>query len=61
MVDFVEKLRLKGKAEEDLYFAKHDRELIDAMHKRADELALEGEFSLSDEEINIVSNTAREK
>ncbi|UGA55888.1 hypothetical protein [Vibrio sp. VB16] len=61
MVDFVEKLRLKGKAEEDLYFAKHDRELIEAMHRRADELALEANFSLSDEEINMGSNTAREK
>lgn len=34
MVDFVEKLRLKGKAEEDLYFAELDRKLIQAMHER---------------------------
>lgn len=61
MVDFVEKLRLKGKAEEDLYFAKHDRELIEAMHRRADEIALGSDFQLSDEETNIDSNSAREK
>jgi hypothetical protein len=34
MVDFTEKLRLRGKAEEDLYFAALDRELIEAMHQR---------------------------
>lgn len=61
MVDFVEKLRLKGKAEEDIYFAKHDRELIEAMHRRADNLALESELSLSDEDIEIVTNAAKEK
>ena len=31
-MDFTEKLRLRGKAEEDLYFARLDRELINAMH-----------------------------
>lgn len=34
MGDFVEKLRLKEAAEEDLYFAKHDVELIEALHKK---------------------------
>jgi hypothetical protein len=33
MADFSENMRLKGKAEEDLYFAKLDRKLIDALHK----------------------------
>ncbi|MCG9577067.1 hypothetical protein L1D14_12525 [Vibrio tubiashii] len=33
-MDFTEKLRLRGKAEEDLYFAKLDRELIEAMHEK---------------------------
>lgn len=33
-MDFTEKLRLRGKAEEDLYFAKVDRELIEAMHEK---------------------------
>lgn len=34
MTTWTEKLRLKGMAEEDIYFARRDRELIDAMHKR---------------------------
>ncbi|CAH0528511.1 hypothetical protein CTH30272_02198 [Allocatenococcus thiocycli] len=33
-MDFTEKLRLKGKAEEDLYFAKLDRQLIEALHAK---------------------------
>ncbi|EEX94882.1 hypothetical protein VIOR3934_05194 [Vibrio orientalis CIP 102891 = ATCC 33934] len=31
-MDFTEKLRLRGKAEEDLYFAHVDQELIEAIH-----------------------------
>lgn len=31
-MDFTQKLRLKGKADEDMYFARIDRELIEAMH-----------------------------
>jgi hypothetical protein len=34
MTDFPEKLRLKALAEEDIYFAKRDRELIKALHER---------------------------
>ena len=34
MSDFVEQLRLAEKAAEDIYFAKIDRELIEALHKR---------------------------
>lgn len=34
MSDFVRKLTLKGQAEEDIYFAKRDRELIEALHKK---------------------------
>lgn len=33
MSEFNEKLRLKEKAEEDMYFARRDRELIRAMHE----------------------------
>lgn len=33
MSKFVEKLRLKERAEEDLYFAKRDAELIAALHR----------------------------
>ena len=34
MTDFPDKLRLKALAEEDIYFAKRDRELIRALHER---------------------------
>ena len=34
MGGFVEKLRLAEKAAEDIYFAKVNRELIEALHKR---------------------------
>jgi len=33
MPDFIGKLKIKGKAEEDIYFAKRDRELIKAPQK----------------------------
>ena len=35
MSDFIEKLKLAEKAAEDIYFAKVNRELIEALHKRA--------------------------
>ena len=34
MSDFIEKLGLAEKAAEDIYFARVNRELIDALHKR---------------------------
>ena len=34
MSNLPDKLRLKALAEEDIYFAKRDRELIKALHKR---------------------------
>ena len=34
MTDSLNKLWLKGKAEEDIYFAKRDRELIEALRKK---------------------------
>jgi len=34
MSDFVEQLRLAEKAAEDIYFAKVNRELIEALHQR---------------------------
>ncbi|MGR5276823.1 hypothetical protein ACPV5J_09115 [Vibrio rotiferianus] len=33
-MDFTEKLRLREKAIEDLYFAEVDRQLIEAMHEK---------------------------
>jgi len=43
MNDFSDKLGLKEMAEEDIFFAKRDRELIEAMHERklAEHLKLE--------------------
>jgi len=34
VTDYPDKLRLKALAEEDIYFAKRDRELIRALHER---------------------------
>lgn len=34
MPDLLRKLTLKGQAEEDIYFAERDRELIKALHKK---------------------------
>jgi hypothetical protein len=33
-MNFTDKLRLRGQADEDLYFAELDRQLIKAMHER---------------------------
>ncbi|WP_198517363.1 hypothetical protein [Vibrio sp. HA2012] len=33
-MDFIDKIRLRGQAEEDLFFAELDRQLIEAMHER---------------------------
>ena len=41
MTTLPEKMRLKGLAEEDVYFARRDRELIEAMHRRRDLAAAE--------------------
>lgn len=43
MADFTDKLSLKGMAEEDIYFAKRDRELINALHKKKLEKVVECE------------------
>ncbi|WP_147094836.1 hypothetical protein [Vibrio superstes] len=34
VMDFTEKLRLHGRADENRYFAELDRKLIDAMHEK---------------------------
>ena len=41
MSSFYEKLRLRGKVEEDRYFAEVDRQLIEAMHEKQREEELE--------------------
>ena len=43
MNSFISKLRLKGMAEEDIYFAKLDKELIDALRKKKREKAATSE------------------
>ena len=39
-MDFTEKLRLREKAIEDLYFAKIDRKLIEALHEKQNQQVL---------------------
>lgn len=34
MTDFTEKIRRKGKAEEDIYFAEQERKLIASLHEK---------------------------
>lgn len=43
MNSFATKLRLKGLAEEDIYFAKRDRELIEALRKKKRDQAIASE------------------
>lgn len=57
-MDFTEKLRLRGKAEEDIYFAKLDLELIKAMHERE---AVEKHREQSESECELISNATTNK
>jgi len=41
MSDFTEKIKMRGKAEEDIYFAKLNQKLIEALHKKMAEKANE--------------------
>lgn len=34
MSDFTEKIHMRGKAEEDIYFAKLNQKLVEALHKK---------------------------
>lgn len=43
MTNLPEKLRLKGMAEEDIYFARRDRELIEALRWRRGRLSCRSE------------------
>ncbi len=43
MADFTEKMRLKGKATEDIYFAELDKRLIQALHEKQAEKAISEE------------------
>jgi hypothetical protein len=42
MSDFVDKLRLKGMAEEDMYFARRDRELLEQLHRKQAQAGRQG-------------------
>ncbi|MFT7053815.1 MAG: hypothetical protein ACJAU1_001372 [Psychromonas sp.] len=54
MSDFIEKINLRGKAEEDIYFAKLNQKLIDALHKKmakkSDKEIDQGNESLSEQD-----------
>ncbi len=41
MADFTEKMRLKGKAAEDIYFAEQEKKLIQALHEKQKKQALQ--------------------
>lgn len=41
MADFTEKMRLKGKAAENIYFAEQEKKLIQALHEKQKKKALQ--------------------
>ncbi|HEY7865986.1 MAG TPA: hypothetical protein VIC51_08290 [Psychromonas sp.] len=53
MSDFTEKIKMRGKAEEDIYFAKLNQKLVEELHKKMAEKAKkernEGNDSLTEE------------
>ncbi|MEH6530417.1 MAG: hypothetical protein V7735_03605 [Photobacterium frigidiphilum] len=53
MVDFTEKMRLKGKAEEDMYFSVLNQKLIEALHeKQAKDLGLDHKYFKSEDSVS---------
>lgn len=53
MADFTERMRLKGKAEEDIYFAELNRKLIDALHeKQAEKQKLDEDDTGLEDQVN---------
>ncbi len=52
MSNFVQTVKLKGKAEEDIYFAKRNRELIEALHKKKCQHFDEDESQIDDAVVN---------
>ncbi|MBT3047440.1 MAG: hypothetical protein G8D61_16885 [gamma proteobacterium symbiont of Ctena orbiculata] len=66
MADSFNKLWLKGQAEEDIYFAKRDRELIAALRKKkgdgsADSTAVEEQDPSSDASKTVTDGSQRSK
>ncbi|MCG6401623.1 hypothetical protein [Vibrio fluvialis] len=61
-MDFVEMMRLRGQAAENIYFAQRDRELIDELHAHPEKLKKSAPAlsdSASDEHSDSSSNQAR--
>jgi len=48
MAGFIEKIHLKEKAEEDIYFAELDRKLINALHEKHNKASAEDRQHLGD-------------
>ncbi|WP_417346852.1 hypothetical protein [Ferrimonas sp.] len=60
MADFVECLRLRAKAAEDIYFAEHNRKLIEALHeKQAREPGVASEQPQDDHASNDILKSER--
>jgi len=59
MSGFTEKIRMRGKAEEDIYFAKLNQKLIEALHKKMAGKAIkesdQGNKERSEEDPDILS------
>ncbi|MBY7899068.1 hypothetical protein KW478_21535 [Vibrio fluvialis] len=61
-MDFVEMMRLRGQAAENIYFAQRDHELIDELHAHPEKLqksAADPSDSATDEHSDSSSNQAR--
>lgn len=56
-MDFTEKLRLRGQAAEDIFFAELDRQLIEAMHEKQRQQQIEE--AEDDNPILEISNPAK--
>ena len=60
MSDFTEKIKMRGKAEEDIYFAKLNQKLVEELHKKMAEKAKkernEGNDSLTEEKVDAPEN-----
>ena len=59
-MDFSERMKLRGKAEEDLYFAKQDKNLVEAIHHMQTDGTIKQWHKNADEEDEALSvNNAR--
>ncbi|EKO3941734.1 hypothetical protein F7U70_000571 [Vibrio fluvialis] len=58
-MDFVEMMRLRGQAAENIYFAQRDRELIDELHAHPEKLQKSAADPSDNEHSDSNSNQAR--